>query len=1040
MHRLSAQWRDALSLGHRGAPELYEFADQVKAGPHADTIRFGLQEVGLAAILCFDQVPTIAFLAEEHDEPALIDKVHSILWNQGILSLLLVLSEEKLTAYSLVRQPIDSDGMTDSFDSRLIETLRLTSDALTIKELIKGAESGRYWIENDAFFDPADRIDRVLLDNLIAAYRELAPSLGAEAAQALLMQSMFIAYLEDREIVVSADFVNASNGKCRNFADVLEAASTAYFEKLFHWLRSAFNGDIFNAPCAFDLDTPSAPDVSIEHLRILARFRHGREEMTSGQFRFFGYNFKYIPVALISAVYDRFLKEEALKKNADGAFYTPMFLADVATSQLWDVLSEDQKNSGLFCDPACGSGIFLVRLFQRLVAERRFELGWEFISWDDLTSIAKRLHGSDINPTAVRVAAFSLYLALLEHSDPRELRKLIEQGRMLPSLYRTTLLPAQDFFHWDAPQPIDVFVGNPPWKGRRGTVTTAEKWCGERNYPAPANDIAWGFIWKALEGVAEGGIIGFLLPSMGVLHNTSSHQARQMLFAKAKVAKIVNFSDLCFQLFDGADRPTCLLVFGPIRGAEDQKPYRFDYWVPKADLNLRIKRVLSLRRKDRLKLRSDAVIADPALLKRRMWTRAPEERLLQYLKSLPRLNELVVESRYAGARTTDDQRRWVIGQGFQPALRDRVDLGRYEPKPLSEILELPFLEASGLTGLIVPLQDGRAQHPNWLPGQARRRGFLEGYRGPHVMIPQGIERSVGRLRAAYSDQDFVFRHSLQAIALPKEDRHEAKLLTGILNSRIAGWFYFHETANLGADRAKIHQTELLKLPFAAPEKMQDLTRAQDAADQIVAVVEKAIDAGLAVQSDDDVYATLDRLSFEYYGLDESDISIINDTFEFIIPAMQPRRNEGVQHLWGPSSATERDDYAAALTAALSDWFDAEITGSVIAASSNLSIVKLHLGQGSSSRAKSGEQSAVGPNSVEQILDRLMERLDTGLPGNIYMVPDLRVVIDNELYLIKPIERREWLISTALADAEDMVAEFHVALSGEAISEPVHVDG
>jgi len=1039
MHHLSAQWRDALALCHRGAPELYEFADQVEAGPHADTIRFGLEEVGLTAILCFDQVPTIAFLSNEHDESLNIDEVHSILWNQGILSLLLVLSEESLNAYSLVRQPIES-GITDSFDPRLIETLSVTSDALAITELIKSAESGRYWIENDAFFDPADRIDRVLLDNLIAAYRELAPSLGAEAAQALLMQSMFIAYLEDREIVVPVDFVNASNGKCRSFADTLEAASTVSFEGLFEWLRSAFNGDIFNAPCAFDLDTPSTPNVSVEHLRILERFRHGREEMTSGQYRFFGYNFKYIPVALISAVYDRFLKEEALKKNADGAFYTPMFLADVATSQIWDALSDDQKNAGLFCDPACGSGIFLVRLFQRLVAERRFKRGWQFISWDDLTSIAKRLRGSDINPTAVRVAAFSLYLALLEHSDPRELRKLVEQGRVLPSLYRTTLLPAQDFFHWDAPQPIDVFVGNPPWKGRRGTVTTAEQWCGERNYPVPANDIAWGFIWKALEDVVEGGVIGFLLPSMGVLHNTSSHQARQTLFAKAKVAKIVNFSDMCFQLFDGADRPTCLLVYTSMREIEDQKPYRFDYWVPKADLNLRIKRLLSLRRKDRLKLRSDAVIDDPALLKRRLWTRAPEERLLQYLKSLPRLDELVVESRYAGARATDDKRRWVIGQGFQPALRDRIDLGRYKPKPFAEMLQLPFLEASGLTGLIVPLQDGHAQHPNWIPGQARRRGFVEGYRGPHVMIPQGIERSVGRLRAAYSDQDFVFRHSLQAIAVPQEDRRAAKLLTGILNSRIAGWFYFHETANLGADRAKIHQTELLKLPFAEPENMPESQRARDAADQIVAVIERAIDAGMSVQPDDGIYETLDRLSFQYYGLDEADISIIDDTFNFVIPAMQPRRNEGVQKLWKPSSAAERDAYAAILTVALNDWFDAEITGHVIAASSNVSVVKLHLGQVVPSQATNDAKGGASPNSIEQILDRLMEQLDTSLPGNIYMAPDLRVVIGNDLYLIKPIERREWLISTALADAEDIVTEFQVALPGGAISERIYADG
>ena len=150
--------------------------------------------------------------------------------------------------------------------------------------------------------------------------------------------------------------------------------------------------------------------------------------MTNGQLRFFGYDFKYIPVALISAVYDRFLKEEAIKKNADGAFYTPMFLADVVVNQLWEALSTEQKQSGVFADPACGSGVFLVRIFQRLVADRRRAERRKFVAWDDLTSIAKRLRGGDINATAVRVAAFSLYIALLEHSNPRDLPQLIAKG------------------------------------------------------------------------------------------------------------------------------------------------------------------------------------------------------------------------------------------------------------------------------------------------------------------------------------------------------------------------------------------------------------------------------------------------------------------------------------------------------------------------------------------------------------------------------------------------------------------------------------
>src|SRR3546814_13406014 len=71
---------------------------------------------------------------------------------------------------------------------------------------------------------------------------------------------------------------------------------------------------------------------------------------------------------------------------------------------------------------------------------------------------------------------------------------------------------------------------------------------------------SWGFVWKALEGVKSTGLIAFLLPAMGILHNTDSQAARRMLLQKSKVRRIINMSDLCFQLFDGAQRPTAFVL------------------------------------------------------------------------------------------------------------------------------------------------------------------------------------------------------------------------------------------------------------------------------------------------------------------------------------------------------------------------------------------------------------------------------------------------------------------------------------------------
>lgn len=1014
----ASHWWDALALNHRTAPEFYTSASDVEVGPHADAIRFALSDLGLAAVFCIEGVPTVGFLNEPDVSLARIDELHRILWNQGLMSLLLVLKEDELVAYSLVQRPFRREEGQRG-DPRLITTLSLLSDGLKLRGLIESTESGRFWFENDKYFDPDDRVDSVLLSNLLEAFRDMRGDLGGEAAQALLMQTMFIAYLEDRKIIKSAVFEAASDKACSSLAEMLKADSPAYFEALFVWLKSAFNGNLFNAPCAFEMGDATPPKLAVRHLRTLARFRHGREEMASGQLRLWGYDFQYMSIGLISAVYDRFLKEEAEKKSADGAFYTPMFLADVVVNQLWDDMSDDQRAKGVFCDPACGSGIFLVRLFQRLVAHHCRIKNKRHATWNELKSIARRLHGGDINPSAVRVAAFSLYIALLEQSNPPDLPALIKAGKLLPSLYGDTLLPASDFFAVADLPKFDAVIGNPPWKGRSGQVTTAQTWAKTNGYPDPAKDIAWGFVWKALKVVKTDGLVAFLLPAMGVLHNTSkeAQRARQRLLRDARVRRIINLSDLCFQLFDGAQRPTAFVLYAPTSG--EQSPYRFEYWVPKADLNLRLKRLMSLSRADRLRFRSDLVGEDPTLFKRRLWTRGPEEALLQYLRTISPLNKFIREStQIRRARlTVNRQADWVIGQGFQPAYQDRLDDGKYRIKKSNFVTKYPYLDADAFRVIALPKVD----LVPWPTEDVRRTGFEDGYIGPHILIPQGVERAIGRVRAAYSEQNLVFRASIQAIAFPEAERATAKVLTAVLNSSLAAWVYFHDTANLGADRAKVHQGELLKLPFDVAVNMPDPAKAAVAEEKIIQLIDREIaraDDLLSLQSDP--LGEIDQLVFDYYGLDAHEIALIEDTFRYIIPAMQPRRSAGLQKIWANSSFEHRADYAAMLCDALSPCFKAPVQASLAAKSGDVAVLKLTIAS-DDGVYREDEHSEVG-----QLLQSIQADLPVRLPGNVQLVPDLRFVIGSDMYLVKPMQLRHWLRSTALADAEQIAAEFTAA--------------
>ena len=384
---LDPRWKGLLSLSTRRPPEFYEKSDDVENVPHAGALRTTFDRLGASAVFCVQHVPTVVILSLDEYDPARVAPIQAALWNQGLASLLVVISGDTVRVFTLARIPrcgTDNDAVT----ACLVDELDAVTHALALRNLVYGAESGRFWEEHSDHFRPEERVDRVLLDNLTASHRLLREAaLPAGAAQALLIQAMFVAYLEDREII---------------------------------------GGDYFRAA----------------------------SEAGAGD------DFKYIPIELISAVHDRFLGERGPERRTHGAYYTPMFLADTVVSHVWDGLPPPTRDRGCFLDPACGSGIFLVRLFQRLCEHRRETGGDRTIRWDDLVDVLSRLQGRDLDGGAVRVAVFSLYVALLEEVTPPDIRKLMQRGEVLPALHGKTLRNADFFADAADDPPVDVVVGN----------------------------------------------------------------------------------------------------------------------------------------------------------------------------------------------------------------------------------------------------------------------------------------------------------------------------------------------------------------------------------------------------------------------------------------------------------------------------------------------------------------------------------------------------------------------------------------------------
>src|SRR5690606_15191102 len=114
---------------------------------------------------------------------------------------------------------------------------------------------------------------------------------------------------------------------------------------------------------------------------------------------FWAYQFDVIPTELISSIYEEFYHSKGIEDDK-GTHYTPIPLVDFVLSRMLtpQVLEEKPR----ILDPACGSGIFLVESFRRIVRFERHKLGGTRLSIDQLYNILQtQIRGIEINPEAV---------------------------------------------------------------------------------------------------------------------------------------------------------------------------------------------------------------------------------------------------------------------------------------------------------------------------------------------------------------------------------------------------------------------------------------------------------------------------------------------------------------------------------------------------------------------------------------------------------------------------------------------------------------
>jgi len=257
------------------------------------------------------------------------------------------------------------------------------------------------------------------------------------------LRCLFIKYLEDRKIFDKNYLLS-----------ILESNNPERLKEAFENIAK-INGDVFKYDI-FDFS-----ELQHYYLDKLALFF--KSDYRSSQLQLFPYKFDEIPIQLISHVYEAFLKGS--EKKGKGIYYTPSFLVKFMLSKPFAKQVHENPYATIL-DPAVGSGAFLVEAFKMIQKEHGKQL--DFDSKKQI--LENQLFGIDVDPKALQIAAFSLYLALLETEDPTFIRAEIERANpILPSLIGKTLICGNSIYEDIFPsKTFDCIASNPPW----GSVPT----------------------------------------------------------------------------------------------------------------------------------------------------------------------------------------------------------------------------------------------------------------------------------------------------------------------------------------------------------------------------------------------------------------------------------------------------------------------------------------------------------------------------------------------------------------------------------------
>ena len=807
-------------------------------------VEYALKKLEPHSFFLFNNEPLLLFFEKDPQKHANLSRN---IWNFNKSALVFINDTNELKIYNGFKY--EKSGLL-----QVLETIKSLTDKNLKNYSYWKIVTADIWNTKDNDFKKKTRVDTKLLENIKTTRAVLIQeSLSEKHVNRIIGRLIFVRYLIDRK--VNFDYHgNAKELLTKDKLPELILQKDNLFN-FFKYLLIKFKGDLL--PLNGEQNA-----VKPLHLKILSNLFAGNDIKSHQQSLFNVFNFDFIPIELISNVYEIFLGEQS---KQDKAFYTPPFLVDYILEQtVKPFIAKQDDAEHIFCktvDFTCGSGIFLCETL-RIIINRYVELAKPNKSLRKFREKIKQLlveniFGNDLNLEAIEIAKFSLFITLLDYfENPKDIEDF-EFPMITENFFNFDIFSSQldqTFGKGKLIEP-DFILGNPPWGKIKDEQFKTEIKISNKEF-------AQAFLVRLSDFSTQNTVCQVIVTSK-LLYNLHANQFRNHFLKHYWIDEVIELSSIRHQIFLKAVGPAVILKYRYAFGM-DTKDHLIEYVSLKPNPFFAVFKTVLIEKYDYKEIIQKELLENDWLWKVLVYGHILDFRFIKRLRD--QNNFPVTLGSLLEDKDNQDQPLFA-GTGVNIGNRAK-SVRQYKNMSFIELKPKEPQRPSDLQRFYIHFDEKNI----WKKDQAeapREKRIFEDY--PKVLIKTGFTKDYKVISAA-AYQPCVFLKSIYAIISKNKDNKLIENITGLLNSDLIAFFILHNGYSLGIERERMIFGELSSIPIIEN-------------DAIAAQTNHLIKG----KKSKDKETALNHLIFDLYALSETERDLIAYTQEITIPILQAKK-------------------------------------------------------------------------------------------------------------------------------------------------------